>query len=224
MWGGVEVAVVVSLGAGLYAGDTLDMARVLGLLPFFVLGLKATPERLALLRSPRARRAAFAVLGTIFVLSFWTDSWASTEWLYYRARYDELVTSDLHAIAVRAILLVVGTAGAWAFLALVPRASGWFTRMGAWTLVVYLFHGFVIKTASYAGYDDWADRHATVALLLTSACAVLLALALAATPVARRLNLLVDPLGAVERHARRRVDGRREDEPSREQREPTPVG
>src|SRR3954451_21948449 len=33
----IAVAVATSLVAGLYAGDTLDMARVLGLLPFFVL-------------------------------------------------------------------------------------------------------------------------------------------------------------------------------------------
>ena len=31
---------------GLFAGTTLDLARVLGFLPFFVLGLHATPERL----------------------------------------------------------------------------------------------------------------------------------------------------------------------------------
>ena len=44
-------------------------------------------------------------------------------------------------------MLAIGTLGAWAFLALVPRIGGWFTRMGAATLVVYLFHGFVVKGA-----------------------------------------------------------------------------
>ena len=44
------VAVASAWSVGLWVGDTLDMARILGLLPFFVLGLKATPERLALLR------------------------------------------------------------------------------------------------------------------------------------------------------------------------------
>ena len=62
MWGGVVVAVAISLVAGLYAGDTLDLARVLGLLPFFVLGLKATPERLELLRRKPAQVAAVGVL------------------------------------------------------------------------------------------------------------------------------------------------------------------
>jgi fucose 4-O-acetylase-like acetyltransferase len=218
------VAVVVSLGAGLYAGDTLDMARVLGLLPFFVLGLKATPERLAVLRTTWGRRVAVGTLAAIFVASFWTDTWASTEWLYYRSQYDELVTSDLHAIATRAVLLVVGAAGAAAFLALVPRVHGWFTRMGAWTLVVYLFHGFVIKSASYAGYDDWADSHATLSLLVTTAGAVGLALLLAATPVARRLNVLVDPLGLVERLARRKIAERPDDQPTDREREPAHAG
>ncbi|MBB6629009.1 acyltransferase family protein [Nocardioides sp. KIGAM211] len=202
---GLVVAVAVSLLAGMYAGDTLDMARVLGLLPFFVMGLKATPERLELLRTPRARRAAVAVLAVIFVLSFWIDSWASTEWLYYRSQYGDLETSDLHAMLIRAGLLVTGTLGAWAFLALVPRVHGWFTRMGAWTLVVYLFHGFVVKSALYLGYGDWAAGHAAVSLVLTTVLAVLVALGLAWAPVATRLTHVVDPLGYAQHHLREAV-------------------
>jgi peptidoglycan/LPS O-acetylase OafA/YrhL len=69
--------------------------------------------------------------------------------------------------------------------------------MGAWTLVVYLFHGFVVKTASYAGWDDWCDGHPWVSFVVTTALAVGIALLLAAEPVARRLNVLVDPYGAI---------------------------
>jgi fucose 4-O-acetylase-like acetyltransferase len=222
MWGGVVVAVGISLVAGLYAGDTLDMARVLGLLPFFVMGLKATPEGLEKLRSATARAWAVLTMAAILVLSFFVDTIASTEWLYYRARYDELVTSDLHAFAIRAFLLTVGTAGAIAFLALVPRVGGWFARMGAWTLVVYLFHGFFIKAANYAGYMQWAETHASLALLVTSLTAVVLALLLAWTPLARRLNVLVDPLGVVERRVRRTLDERSEAEQT--ERQPARVG
>ena len=222
MGGGVVVAVGISLVAGLYAGDTLDMARVLGLLPFFVMGLKATPERLEKLRSPGARTWAVVTMAVIFVLSFFVDTIASTEWLYYRARYDELATSDLHAFAIRAFLLAVGTVGAIAFLALVPRVSGWFARMGAWTLVVYLFHGFFIKAANYAGYMEWAEANATLALVVTSVAAVALALLLAWTPLARRLNVMVDPLGVVERRVRRKLAERSEDE--QDERQPAHVG
>ncbi len=191
----IGLAVVTSLVAGAYATDTFDMARVLGLLPFFVVGLAATPERLELLRNGRMRAWAVGILATIAVLAIWTDTWANTESLYYRAHYDELPGGDVQSIVTRAVLLAVGIIGAWAFLALVPRASGWFSRMGAWTLVVYLFHGFAIKTAEYAGYMGWAADHAVVSFLLTTLVAGSLALFLAWEPVASRLNIVVDPVG-----------------------------
>ena len=70
-------AVAISLVAGLYAGDTLDMARVLGLLPFFVLGLTATKERLERLREPWVRNVALLVFLAIAVVTTWTDQLAA---------------------------------------------------------------------------------------------------------------------------------------------------
>ena len=201
MPGGLVVAVAISLLAGLRAGDTADAARVLGLLPFFVLGLKATPERLELLRGRWQAVTGAVVLAAIALLALGTDRWASTEWLYYRARYDELDVSDTRAFLTRAALLAIGALGAAAFLALVPRTTGWFTRMGAWTLVVYLFHGFAVKGAEYAGYQGWAADHDGLALVLTTTVAPCLALLLAWRPVASVLDHVVDPLG----HAQRRV-------------------
>jgi fucose 4-O-acetylase-like acetyltransferase len=198
----IGVAVVTSLAAGLYAGDTLDLARVLGLLPFFVLGLTATKERLERLREPWVRNAAVLVLLGIAFASYWTDALASTEWLYYRSQYGELDVSDGRAVLTRAVLLVIGVLGAWSFMALVPRAGGWFTRMGAATLVVYLFHGFFVKGAEYAGYMGWADGHVAMSLVVTTLAAAVLALLLAWPPVARVLNHAVDPFGTAETHVK----------------------
>ena len=144
----------------LYAGDTLDLARVLGLLPFFVLGLHATPERLERLREPWVRTAALLRLPRRSrSRPPGPTTWARTEWLYYRSQYGELDVSDGRGVADprrpardrHARRLVVPRAGA--------PGHGWFTRMGAATLVVYLFHGFVVKGAEYAGYMGWADDH-----------------------------------------------------------------
>jgi fucose 4-O-acetylase-like acetyltransferase len=199
LWGGLVAAVVISLAAGVAAGDTLDMARVLGLLPFFVLGLKATPEHLERLREPWARNLALVVFVGIAALTFWTDKLASTEWLYYRSQYDELGVGDGHAVLIRLGLLVIGTLGTCAFLALVPRTSGWFTRMGSATVVVYLIHGFAVKGAQYAGYTGWATDHSSISLVVTTAAAVALALLLAWRPVSSRFANLVDPFGYAER-------------------------
>ena len=201
----VMIAVGLSLLGGIWLGDLLDLARVFGLLPFFVLGLNTTPERLEVLRTTQAKVAAVLVLAGIFTLTWWTDELASTEWLYYRSQYSDFDVSDTRAALTRLAILAIGFLGGAAFLALVPRINGWFTRMGAYTLVVYLFHGFVVKGADYAGFPEWAADHELAALLLTSAAGVLLALALAAGPVASRLQELVDPFGYAERHTRKAV-------------------
>jgi len=207
LWGGLVVAVGISLAAGLHVGDTLDMARILGLLPFFVLGLKATPERLALLRGrPRLKIAAVCTLVGLAVLAHWTDGWASTEWLYYRSQYSELEQTDSRAMLVRAGLLVLGTVGAWAFLSLVPRVGGWFATMGSASLVVYLFHGFAIRGLGYSAFPDWAAAHPVLSLPLTTLGAVSLALLLAWQPVSRRLGALVDPVGFAQAHVRHAME------------------
>ncbi|MCD4534143.1 acyltransferase family protein [Nocardioides sp. cx-169] len=204
--GGVLVAVAISLGAGLWAGDMLDIARICGLLPFFVLGLKATPQRLAALRRTPVQVAAVAVFAGVLALTWVTDSVVSTEWLFYRARYDTLGESDLDSVLIRGGLLMVGTLATLAFLALLPRTPGWFARMGAASLVVYLFHGFFVKGTLYAGFPEWAEDRLVPALLVVTLGSVALAMLLAWPPVATRLTVLVDPFGYAERHARHAVD------------------
>ena len=170
-----------------------------------MLGLTATPERMERLREPWVRRAGLGVFLAIAVAVTWTDTWAQTEWFYYRSQYGELDVSDSRALVIRAVLLLVGVLGAWSFLALVPRLSGWFTRMGAATLVVYLFHGFAIKGAEYSGYMSWAGDHEVVSLVLTTLAAAGLALLLAWSPISRVLTHVVDPFGYAERHVKRAV-------------------
>ena len=135
----------------------------------------------------------------VLVFTRFTDSWIATEWYYYRSRYDALEPNDLKAFAIRAVLLTIGLVGATSFFALVPRVRGWFSTLGAATLVVYLFHGFFVLTAQYEGFPDWADRHVVWSFLVTTIAAVLLALTLAAPPIARTLNALVDPVGWIVR-------------------------
>ena len=200
----LPLAVVISLVAGLRAGDTFDLARILGLLPFFVLGLKMNRSHWQLLRSRTPVPFALAGVAALLLVTRFTDRWGATEWYYYRSRYDVLEPHDPTAMLIRLAVLTLGLIGAASIFVLVPRAASWFSKLGAATLVVYLFHGFFVLTAQYEGYPEWAADHAALAFVVTSAAALALALALAAPPVARRLARLVDPLGALDRLARKR--------------------
>jgi len=102
-------------------------------------------------------------------------------------------------------LLIVGLCGSFAFYAVVPRTKTWFSALGSATLVVYLFHGFVILGAEFAGYKPWAADHWPFSLVLTTVWAVALALLLAWKPVSSRLNVFVDPIGTFTRRRRDRA-------------------
>ncbi len=205
MPGKVVVAVAISLVAGLYASDVFDNARIFGLLPFFVLGLKMHEGHWSLLRTRRARWYGAAALIVLFVIARFSGGWLETEWLYYRSRYDSLDPDNLRAMTIRMWLLLAGLVGSFAFFAVVPRTKTWFSALGGATLVVYLFHGFFVLGAEFAGFIGWAEDHWPLCLILVTVLAPLLALFLAWQPVSSRLNVFVDPVGAFNRRRARRT-------------------
>jgi fucose 4-O-acetylase-like acetyltransferase len=205
----VTLAVGVSVASGLVTGETseyFDLTRTAGMLPFFVLGIHLTPARLERLRGVPARWCAAGTFAAVWLLTAHIDQLADTHWLYYSTPYADLGVTDARGALTRLAVLAVGLVGAAAFLAVVPRVDGWFARMGAATLVVYLCHGFVIRGLEYAGYVDWAAQHPLLAPPVTFLGALLLALGLASPPAVRRLRILVDPFGRAEEQVEQAVE------------------
>jgi fucose 4-O-acetylase-like acetyltransferase len=191
------LAVVVCLVGGLRTIDTLDLARATGLLPFFVAGLLVTREQLAWLARPRVRAVAAGLLGAAFVAATLVAGHVSKEWLYWRTGYPDLGVPDWLGALVRLGLLPVSGVLALSLLALVPRSQRWFTALGSASLVVYLVHPFAVKAAEYAGIDRLSSWDPVTAFVLVTAGAVALSLLLAAGPVARMLDVLVDPISTL---------------------------
>ncbi|HEU4515649.1 MAG TPA: acyltransferase family protein [Nocardioidaceae bacterium] len=195
----LAVAVVVSLLGGLLTGDVLDLGRVTGMLPFFVLGLVARPEHVDRLRARGARRLGAGLLALAFAVAPFVDGFMRTEWLYWRSGYDAMDVSFVEGALVRLALIVVATALSLSALSLVPRGATWFTALGGATMTVYLFHGFFIRGAEYTGVFEWTSAAPWAGLVATTAASVVLAVALAAPPVSRRLDVVIDPVGAYRR-------------------------
>lgn len=206
-WVMVPISIGVSLVAGTTNQELFDLNRAMGLLPFFVIGLHLPAAGLQIAR----RRGAWVVGLVVFALIWWladhtNDLW-STQWLYYRTSYADLGADLADGAWTRARLIVISLAGCFAALSLVPHRRTWLSDMGAYSLVVYLMHGFVIRYAEYRGYEGWLPGNAAASLLITVVLAVLLALFLAWPPVASRLNYLVDPVNSVLRQRARRAVG-----------------
>lgn len=189
----LAIAVAVSLLGGLVQVDYLETDRVLGFLPFFVIGLVATPEQVRRLRTWRVRRVGVVVMAVACLVPVWVEDSLRTEWLYYRSSYQTLGVPALEGAATRAALLGISVALALAFLAWIPGRHNPLTRLGGATIVVYLFHGFAVKGAEYAGLPAWAADHMPLAFLLVTLVGVALSLALACPPIAKRLGYVVEP-------------------------------
>jgi fucose 4-O-acetylase-like acetyltransferase len=205
--GAVVVAVGISLVGGYVGGDAarmLDLGRILGFLPFFVIGLKATPERLAWLRGRFPTALGIAAFAVLWLLGSNLDRWAETSYLYYRP-YEILDAPVAPFVVTRLLVILAGLVGAFAFLALTTGRDGWFARMGSATMIVYLFHGFAVKTADYAGFREWAAAHPVQGLVAATAGGVAISLLLASPPVRRVLRHLVDPFDVAEKGVREAV-------------------
>ena len=88
-------------------------------------------------------------------------------------------------------------------MSLIPARRTFLTEMGAYSLVVYLLHGFPVR---YADYHDWSrflPANSFFALVIVVVLAIALALLLAWPPLARRLNYLVDPINSILKHRAR---------------------
>ena len=206
-WLWIPASVVISLVGGLTTVPYLCLPRILGLLPFFVLGLHLDKAKLDLLRFWWLRPVAGAALVWIFIFAGHIDDWARTAFLLYDAGYRDLDWPTEDAMRIRLLVMAIGLLGTLSVLVLVPRRGGWYSRMGAATLVVYLFHGFAIRFGEYAGWQEWSERHPDLALPATTVAAIGLALFLASPPVRRILIWAVDPVNSVKRHRERQDPG-----------------
>lgn len=187
------VTVAISLLGGLVHVDFLDVNRILGLLPFFTAGLLADDRVVDAVRSRAARLMALVVLPAAVVVAHLVESRIATEWLYYRTSYGGLDSGPLEGMAIRLGLITVALVMVVSVLAWLPRRGGWFSALGAGSLVVYLFHGFFVKGAEYAGFESWAADKAVLSFVLATVVSVVVALALSWRPVRKPLARVVTP-------------------------------
>jgi len=201
-WVAVPASIAASLVFPVWGCDYLDLNRTIGLLPFFVIGLHLKPSWLEHLRTRAARLVGLGVLLGLFWLAGHTDQWIATKWLWYTFDYDFFGAGLAEGAWNRIRLIALALIGSFAALAMVPRRRSWFTDMGAATMVVYLFHGFVIKLVAWwlhGHHPEWTTTYSSLTMWPGLALALGLAMILAWPPVARRLGWVTDPIGSVQR-------------------------
>lgn len=192
-WFAIPLAVAVSLVGGLCSTDTLAVAKTLGLVPFFVIGLWLSPRHFAALRTPMARVAAVPVLAAAVAGSAAAAAHSEVGWVRWQYNYGELGTAPVPGMAVRLGLLAAACAVVAAVLSLVPAARTRLTGLGAHTLYAYLLHGAGVLAVVTVGGFAVGWLRTPWGLGVVSVAAVAAALALMTRPARWVSATVVEP-------------------------------
>lgn len=192
----VAIAVVISVFAATAdLGTTLSLGRVLSFLPFFVLGLTLRKEHFGLLDRAWVRVGAVAAFAATFAFAlFIANEEVSREWLFWRESLtDRDIEPLLPSMAIRLIFMGIALAMSFAMLALTPKKRTWFTKLGVYTLFVYLGHSVVLIILKASPYYDFFEGTGPIGLALTTTIAVSLTLLLCAPWVRKAMKWAVEP-------------------------------
>lgn len=197
----VTVSVLFGVSAGYVPsiGPVLDSGRVLGMLPFFVLGW-AVHERdlLAGLRTRKWDDVAPRTLAVLVLAAATGTAWVGIEllrevdyrgWLLMAANYHDLGVSAWWAGGVRVALYALALLLCGAVMVLIPRGVGILSRWGASTMYVYMLHLFpiyLLRTRTH--FLDWFNSAPRFGLL------IVLAIGLACALSTRLVRVLTGPV------------------------------
>src|SRR5699024_10024588 len=124
----ITTSIIISLVVWLFhITNVLALAKVLGLLPFYVAGFYMSRLRFNRLADWRIRSVAIVLLLWAFLFTQLYASKLTVAWLLFKQNYtaDPLNASPLDGLMTRALLVIVGFTLSFAVLALIPRRHSW---------------------------------------------------------------------------------------------------
>ncbi|MGZ5410218.1 MAG: acyltransferase family protein [Aeromicrobium sp.] len=193
----IATSILISLAVGLIeVPNVLALPKVLGFLPFYVIGLHMSRDRFEWLAQTSVRITSAVFLTVTFIICYVYSRLWETDWLLWKQRYDEapLRAGPLEGMLQRGELLLLGLAMTFAALSLVPRRRSWTTVLGGRTFYCYLLHGYVILILKFQ-FDvfDRVEQYGGYAVIGSMIAAVVVANLLMTAIVAKVFRPIFEP-------------------------------
>ncbi|WP_213862123.1 acyltransferase family protein [Streptomyces aurantiacus] len=199
IWLTLRHPVPVALGFAVLAavspdlGGDISIQRVLGFLPFFVLGLTLRAEHFERLRTWRVRLLALPVIAAALVTAYGVAPWFGAGWFYHRGSVTGQGVPNWVGLFTTPALFALALVLTACFLSWIPGRQLWCTALGAGTMYGYLLHGFVIKSSRFWDWYDHPWLHTPLGELTVTVAAVALITVLCSGPVRAVFRFVVEP-------------------------------
>lgn len=144
-----HVAIFISIQIGVLVGymsgidHSFSLSRTFVFFPFFLIGYWISTEELHWLRETRTKVLALGVMVAVALAIIFGPSY-ETEWFFGSKSYVTLGMPEWGGF-VRFGSYIVSVLMALSVLSWIPTKTYTWTKYGAYTLYVYLLHGFVIQ-------------------------------------------------------------------------------
>lgn len=156
-WYGFALSILLGIGVGYIdqVGSFLSISRTFVFFPYFLLGFLMKPEQLnRIVRTKYSLPIGILVMSTTFILFGSGFPKDAIKWLLGDTSYADMGAVQWTDGLIRALQYGGTLFVVFSFLALIPSGEFKLTSIGERTLYVYLFHGFIIKTAETLLPDD----------------------------------------------------------------------
>ncbi|MBA9028825.1 acyltransferase family protein [Peribacillus huizhouensis] len=189
---GIIFSIIVSLIIG-YVGEVnewLSLSRTFFFFPFFLVGHFLEEKHFEWVKKKKNALIGWGVLGLIFTSIYFYGETSWREWFYGRVGYKELMEGSVaFGFIYKLFLYLFMGVATYCFLCIVPRKHTFFTEIGSITLVIYLFHMFVLKYVYNSFIYEWIKESGQYYVLLV--IPVLIIFILSRKPIVKVECLLI---------------------------------
>jgi fucose 4-O-acetylase-like acetyltransferase len=165
---GLLLAVLLSLAVG-YIGEineTFALSRTFFYFPFYLFGYLLEGKHFEWIKKKTNVLVSWFVLGILllFIDVYGNIEWR--EWLFARIPYEEIMDgSTTYGFLYRFLVYVLMAVATYCFLSIVPKKQLSMTMIGTHTMIIYLFHMFVIRYVHESYFYDWIEKEQQFYLL-----------------------------------------------------------
>lgn len=151
----ISVNIIIALGLGYSKVDELlAISRIVMFFPFFMLGYYFKKNNLNVKNIIKSKVLAILILMVVFMVLFFNSSKINLGWVWCNSSYAKLNISGLFAVVKRLLIYIVQFITTFSILSLIPNRKYRLTKIGENTMIIYIFHGFIVKLILAKGFYD----------------------------------------------------------------------